>query len=51
MRNALYRTARILGDANAIRRGRFPQRIARRMVYRQSFRFAAIICRLLGISR
>jgi hypothetical protein len=51
IRSALYRSARLLGDLHAIERGRFPQRIVRRSIYRHSFHLASFLCRLLGVSR
>jgi hypothetical protein len=41
IRSALYGTARVLGDINAVQKGKVPQRIARRVVGR-------VIGRLLG---
>ncbi len=38
LRSALYRTARRLGDVNAVRRGRVPQRLARRAAGRATSR-------------
>ncbi len=49
MRSALYRAARLLGDLHAVERGRVPQRLVRRVVYRHSFRLARFVCRMLGV--
>ncbi len=51
MRSTLYRAARLLGDFNAVRRGRVPQRLARRFVYRRTSRLASWLCRILGVAR
>ncbi len=40
MRSLLYRAAQLLGDLHAIERGRVPQRIVRRIVYRHANRAA-----------
>jgi len=32
VRNVLYTSAKVLGDVNAVQRGKIPQRIARRTV-------------------
>ncbi|MBN2860904.1 MAG: hypothetical protein JXK93_11620 [Sphaerochaetaceae bacterium] len=38
-RSALYRIARILGDVQAVKRGRVGQRVARRVTGRATSRF------------
>lgn len=39
LRSALYRLAKLLGDVNAIRRGRVGRRIARRLAGKATGRF------------
>lgn len=51
MRRTLYHAARLLGDLRAIRTGRVPQRIVRRVVWRQTGRLARVITKLLGVAR
>ncbi len=34
IRSALYKTAQILGDINAVQKGKLPQRIVRRTLWR-----------------
>src|SRR6266487_912628 len=46
VRSALYRTARGLGDVNAVRRGRVPQRIVRR----SAGKLASRLFRVLGLA-
>ncbi len=50
-RRHLYRGARALGDWQAIRRGRYPQRLVRRFIYGLCLSLAARCCRVLGVSR
>lgn len=38
LRNSLYRVARLLGDVNAVQRGKVPQRMVRRATYRSTYR-------------
>ena len=45
----LYRLSRIVGDAAAIRKGRYPQRLARRAAYRQSGRLTRRLLRRVGL--
>ena len=44
IRSALYRIARLMGDINAIARGRYLQRLVRKMALRKS---AGIINRII----
>ncbi len=37
-RGWLYRSARLIGDVNAVKRGRYPRRIVRKAQYRAIFR-------------
>lgn len=46
-----YRAARLLGDLHAAERGRLPQRLVRKVVYRHAFRAASWLCRLIGVAR
>jgi hypothetical protein len=41
----MYTARRIAGDARAIAKGRYPQRVARRFVYRHAHRGANLIAR------
>lgn len=50
IRHHLYKAARLLGDLHAAERGRLPQRIIRRHVYRHAFRMASFACRMLGVA-
>ena len=45
----LYRIARVVGDVTAIRKGRYPQRLARRTAYRQSGRLTRRLLRRVGL--
>jgi hypothetical protein len=38
IRSLLYRMASLLGDANAVRTGRVPQRIVRKVMMRETMR-------------
>jgi len=38
MRSALYRIARLMGDANAVRRGRVGRRVANKIIGRRIVR-------------
>lgn len=38
MRSALYRAARLIGDANAVRRGRVGRRVANKIIGRRIVR-------------
>lgn len=49
VRSFLYRAARLAGDANAIAKGRLPQRIARRGIYRYANKGAGRLSRKLGL--
>ncbi len=51
IRNKLYKAARLLGDLRAIKRGRVPQRIVRRIIYRHAFRAAGWLSRMLEVGR
>lgn len=51
LRSLLYTSARALGDLHAIKKGKVPQRVIRRVVYRHSSRVANWVCRKLGVSR
>ncbi len=44
-RRWLYRSARLLGDVNAVKRGRYTRRIVRKAQYRAIFR---LLDRFLG---
>jgi hypothetical protein len=44
---ALYRYRRVAGDLRAIAKGRYPQRVARRFVYRHAHRTANTVARKL----
>ncbi|MBV9547532.1 MAG: hypothetical protein JOY61_24425 [Chloroflexi bacterium] len=46
--NVAYKTNRILLDAEAIRRGRYPQRVVRRHVNRRLFRLVNRLTRWVG---
>lgn len=48
-RSSLYRWARILGDVEAIAEGRYPQRVARKIVYRSTNRQVRRVLRGLGL--
>ena len=51
LRRLLYRTSSVLGDLHAVERGRIPQRLVRKIVYRHAFRLAGTLCRLLKVSK
>lgn len=51
IRHHLYRTASIIGDVEAIRKGRFAQRLARKVIYGRSLRAASWFSRLLKVAR
>ena len=51
LRSLLYRSARIIGDAHAVARGRYPQRIVRRRIYRATGRLGGWLSRRLGVGR
>jgi hypothetical protein len=38
-------------DLKALLKGRLPQRVVRKVVYRRSMNFARLVCRALGVSR
>lgn len=47
----IYRLLRYRNDARALLKGRLPQRIVRRVVWRQTSRLARIVSKALGVSR
>jgi len=49
VRRLLYTAARLLGDLHAVERGRVPQRIVRRVVYKHAAKAAGRICRMIGV--
>lgn len=49
VRRLLYHEARLLGDINAIQKNRLPQRILRRLVYRQAGRVARRLIKPFGL--
>jgi hypothetical protein len=51
LRRTLYRSASLLGDLHAIERGRLPQRIVRKVIYKHAFKAAGWLSRLLGVGR
>jgi hypothetical protein len=47
----LYHLLRLRNDAKAILRGRYPQRVVRRTIFRNAFRAAGFVSRMLGVGR
>ncbi len=47
----LYRLLSHRNDLKALVKGRFPQRLVRRTIYRHAFRAASFVTRLLGVGR
>lgn len=47
LRSVLYKSARVLGDVNAVRRGRVPQRLVRRAIGKVTGRGIGSIMRLI----
>ncbi len=47
----LYRLLRYRNDVKALFRGRLPQRLVRRTIYRHAFRAASFVTRLLRVSK
>lgn len=47
----LYKLLRYRNDAKALLKGRFPQRIVRRVIYRHAFGAARMLATLLGVAR
>ncbi len=48
-RSGLYRWARILGDVEAVKKGRYPQRVVRKAVYRNTNRATRRVLRIFGL--
>lgn len=47
----IYRLLTLHHDVKAVLRGRVPQRIARRIIYRHTFGAARMLATLLGVAR
>lgn len=48
-RSSLYRAARLLGDVEAAQKGRYPQRVVRKAVYRGTNRTTRRLLRIFGL--
>jgi len=48
-RSRLYRAARLLGDVEAVKKGRYPQRVVRKAVYRKTNRSTRRFLRMFGL--
>lgn len=48
-RSNLYRWARLLGDVEAVKKGRYPQRVVRKAVYRNTNRTTRRVLRIFGL--
>jgi len=49
VRSQLYRAARLLGDVQAAKKGRYPQRVIRKAVYRNTNQATRRILRVFGL--
>jgi hypothetical protein len=49
LRKTLYRSASLLGDLHAAEKGRLPQRLVRKVVYRHAFSFTRWLLRKVGL--
>jgi len=49
LRSQLYRAARVLGDVEAAKKGRYPQRVARKAVYRNTNQATRKMLRIFGL--
>ena len=47
----LYSLLSRRNDLKALLKGRLPQRLIRKHVYRHAFRLAGAVCRLVGVGR
>jgi hypothetical protein len=48
-RSSLYRLARALGDVEAVKTGRYPQRVVRKAVYRNTNRATRRLLKIFGL--
>jgi len=48
-RTQFYRAARILGDVQAAKKGRYPQRVVRKAVYRDTNQATRRMLRVFGL--
>jgi len=49
LRTQLYRAARLLGDVQAATKGRYPQRVVRKAVYRNTNQATRRMLRVFGL--